>query len=198
MRDESQKYLESIATLEKENFHFLENDSLAIEMEFARLMMNSVKRLKPEKIVEIGTGFGYSTSWLMLGIENPTELWTFDTENRIPKIFDAIKYSINQLTLIQTVGDYKNLLKSGYLNNIDFLFHDSEHRIEKITSDLDVLIGKMSKKSEIWIHDTHGQVGKELADYFKNKGGWDYVQNDISWGLGIAINYDNDRSFYRI
>ena len=182
------KLLASITYLERPGgFHMVKGDTLAIEKEFGEMLLEAVEKSKPRKIVELGTGYGYSTCWLLLGtaINGHGDVITFDKTDRTPKIYSQFNMLQELPVRLQEYhGDFREL---DIFKEVDFLFHDSEHQIEKITADLDYWIERMTPKAQIWIHDANGSVGEGIKKYFDNKKEWCYKQIDKSWGMGIAI-----------
>jgi predicted O-methyltransferase YrrM len=192
-----EKYIDALKDLSekdaRDGFHFVSGDELAIEQEFGEMLYSEIKNSLPKRIVELGTGYGYSTSWMLLASTfcDNANVYTVDKENRSPKVWHRVNITNDfPVNLHCFIGDFR---KIDIFNNIDFLFHDSEHKIEKITEDLDYFIPRMSPKSQIWIHDANGATGKGLKDYFKSKEDWKYEQIDKSWGMGIAKRYDRSR-----
>ncbi len=164
-------------------YHQLRNDGLAIEVEYGEMLMHEITLRKPSVIVEVGTGHGYSTAWLKLGtyMANKGTIHTFDTQLRNPR-HDTNCPSFNKT--MDYFGDFDNL---KIPDSIDFIFHDSQHKIELIEKDMERLIPKLNKKSVIYVHDAKGHVGVQLRQYFEQKG-FKYSQNNESYGMGCAEN----------
>src|SRR6185295_12896988 len=110
--------LKSMAGVIEKGFHFID-DSLAIEMEFGQLLMDEIVKSRPKQIVEIGTGHGYSTSWIMLGtiLNGFGKITTWDHEKREPKVY-------TKLGLSPTREHNKGFEIKDLKHRIDFLFHD--------------------------------------------------------------------------
>ncbi len=163
-------------------FHFCVNDGLAVEFEFGEMLMNAVMEAKPKNLVEVGTGHGYSTAWLLLGMEanGVGHLNTFDKEARTPQVWEEL--GLDKKNVTSHIGFFKDFKLEG---EIDFLFHDSEHIFRLIEEDFERLVPLMAKKCQVWVHDCHGAFGDEVGSYFKSKG-FDYRQVSDSYGIGIA------------
>ncbi len=160
-------------------YHFVVGDVIAIEAEFGERLMNEIASTKPLEVVEIGTGKGYSTAWLMLGLlkAGRGKLTTFDKEfrnlhvNKTPVPGEFTMY-------IKDSKDIKNDLPG----HIDFLFHDASHTFEGIVYDLEIVLPRSRK---IWFHDAYDEVSIPLKDYFKGKG-WSYTWEKDSSHFGFA------------
>jgi predicted O-methyltransferase YrrM len=168
----------------KDGYHFVKDDGLAIEMEFGEMLMKAVADAEPDTLLEVGSGHGYSTAWLMLGMaqNGSGHLETWDKEGRTPQIWKQIGLDKLPIDIKVNIGDFRG---HAVVGEYDFVFHDSEHQFEHIGPDMDKIIPHMSEKGQIWIHDARGTVGDLLKDYFTKKG-WNYKQIDISYGMGIA------------
>ena len=131
-------------------------------------------------MVELGTGYGYSTAWILLALNhnNRGVIHSYDREERKPSVWEKCRIETDRLYL--HLGEFEN---NSYLpKDIDFLFHDSQHRIELITKDLDFIMPNMSKNSIIVIHDTKGQVGEMLKEKYTD---WKCENDPL--GCGITI-----------
>lgn len=166
-------------------YHYPNGDPLAMEWEYAEKLMQSVINNKPQEIVEIGTATGYSTSWLALGVfkNGSGNITTFDYENRNPHL-RGIPGKVSYV--------FKEFLKAteNLPKKIDFVFHDAQHRYELITADLDAVMPRMSKNSQIFVHDVTGsELPNMMKDYF-NKNGYEFTHFKEGHGLGWAKKGD--------
>jgi hypothetical protein len=163
-------------------YHFVVGDTLAIESEFGERLMEEIASFKPKDVVELGTGRGYSTCWIMLGLlkSGGGKLTTFDTEIR--------NFHVNHMDFPGQFKMYKKEFKNvnkELPKKIDFVFHDSAHKFELIVPDLEILLPRMSSQGRIWFHDAYDHVSIPLQEYFDQKG-WDYTWIKESSHLGFA------------
>lgn len=162
-------------------YHSHKDDPLGVESEYGEMLMDAVIKNKPKEIVEIGTGTGYSTSWLALGIlqNGIGKITTYDYIDRqahtrgIPV---SVKFNIEEFLKASDIPD-----------EIDFVFHDAQHRYELITADLERVMPRMSKDSQIWVHDVRGdELPRMMKDYFEQRG-FAFAHFPTGNGMGKAI-----------
>jgi len=172
--------------------------SLAISIKEGEILADLVKKRDPRRVVEVGTGHGYSTSWMLRNLSGNSILNTLDIKMR------KIPYKIphNMIFLNGKLSDYiyyfdKNKIK------IDFLFLDSDHQIHNIVKDVEMILPHLTKKALVAVHDTIycEEMGKCLSDYFNrldserlktvgvrpSEEKWIYKNHDTEYGLGVAI-----------
>lgn len=167
-----------------DNHHMVVDDNLAIEREFGEMLMDAVKESKAKTIVEVGTGTGYSTSWILIGaIGNKGQVYTFDKEARPPFRWDQAGIPTDNLKVFNI--DFSSV--NGELpKKIDFVFHDSQHFFELIKADLDILIPRISDGGQIWIHDVRDELNDRLSEFF-NEIGWSYKNHSVACGISQAV-----------
>lgn len=161
-------------------------DRLSIEDFHGRCLMDLVLETKPKTLIEIGTGSGYSTAWILLGLNSNKRgtLMTFDStirkpyawkvagipDDRIRKFNNAFAYSVNH-----------------FPKKIDFVFHDAGHFFEHVKEDLELVFPMMSPRGIIAIHDImySYDMGEKVKKMFEDMG-WKYEEKREGCGLGIA------------
>lgn len=157
-------------------------DPLGVESEYGEMMMNAVAQNKPAEIVEIGSGTGYSTSWLALGtmLAGKGNITSFDYIDRKPHLREIpAKAKFHVAEFLKFDG--------ALPKRIDFVFHDAQHRYELITADLDKVMPIMAKDSQIWVHDVRGaELPGLMREYFK-KNGYEFTHFPDGNGMGKAI-----------
>lgn len=177
-------------------------DNLAVELEYGEYLRKLVIDNKRSTIVEVGTGRGYSTSWLLLGLEKNGFgcLFTIDNQRRDSYLWDDVGIRSERLFLL--IGELKDKL-SSLPKRIDFAFLDSDHQIDRIVEDIELLDKKFTKDVIVCVHDVNycREMGNLLNDYFcgvsssgllncgvkqARKDEWDYKEITNSCGLGIA------------
>jgi predicted O-methyltransferase YrrM len=165
-----------------DDYHFLTGDHLAIEIEQGEKIYRYVYDNKPKVIVEVGTGKGHSTTWLLMAmVGHKAKIHTYDTEVRNPYVWDEMGILANGNLKIY-IGEFKNL---RIPKKIDFVFHDSQHNYDHIVADLEILIPRMNKGGSIWIHDVKDDLSKRLEMYFNDKK-WCYLNDPRGCGLAMA------------
>lgn len=173
----------------RDGFHLpiLGNTKLSIEVEYGKLLKDEVVKRKPNTILEVGTGHGYSTAWLLLGVNenNQGRVHTFDTEERIPLAWELA--NVNTERLNQYVKAFP-LNDMNSIPMIDFAFHDAGHRYEFVKKDIDAILPKLDKRAVIFIHDVYydGVMGEMVKRLFESFPGWNYSERKESCGMGIA------------
>ena len=164
-----------------------EEYGLAMEREFGELMYRYVLKKQPQTILELGTANGYSSCWFLLGLlkNGKGNLITVDKFDRTPKIWDVLNIPTHQMTAFIKLT--KDFFKS-FIGSLDMVLLDTEHRIEQIESDINLIEPFLNEGATLFIHDTFSDpdVGVKLKDFFMRKGTYDYESIDKSCGLGIA------------
>ena len=89
-------------------------------------LLRTLAASKPScKFLELGTGTGLSTSWILDGMDNDSSLISIDNENRFLEIANGFLGSDKRLALISTDGgDWINNNKQG---KFDYIFADTWH-----------------------------------------------------------------------
>jgi hypothetical protein len=188
---------------DKDGFHpGMKSSRTAIELEFGMYLHDQVRRIRPDLMVEIGTGAGYSTSWLLLGLlENGSgQLVTVDEKK--PEsgfLWDQLEIPRDRLTFVNgTAREYLSLY-SG--EPIDMLFLDADHTIDGIVKSIELLDPMISGK--VFVHDVNycRETGDLLKDYFlgidspklwhcgvngPSRYRWHYEELGKSSGMGVA------------
>lgn len=187
------EYLERLEALAdpkefRDGYHMgVKGDTLAIEVEYGRELFRMVSERKPNLIVEIGTANGYSTTWMVVAANQNRRgrIFTVDAVERKPYVWQTL--DIPSLKITRVLGESQNVLDQ-IPAGIDFLFHDSSHRIEHVTADIEALEPKFAEHCRIVVHDTNycRGMGDALREYFEQKPGWRYSEMMNSCGLGIA------------
>lgn len=166
---------------------FVLNQKLSIEREYGSLLMDLIEKKRPKVVIEIGTGQGYSTSWILKGLNknNFGKVFTFDSVNREPYVWEIEEIPSSRLRRFNC--EFKN---AGKLlpDKIDFVFHDAGHWIEHVMSDLDPLFSKITVGGMVLVHDIvySNDMGEKLKDFFSSRLDWKYEEKRDGCGMGIA------------
>lgn len=198
----------SIEVMKEPNLHKLTvkilramdgKDTEAVESFVGEILYEEVKKSKPEIIVEVGTGNGYSTTWMLLGVNENEHgrIITFDRQPR-PQLWHQF-YA--QTPRIEKVLGEMHSHYDQVPEKIDMIFLDGDHQIHKIIRDFDLLEPRLSHEGSIFIHDISylPKMGQCVKSFFKGEDTdlmkeigikpsplkWDY--KEIEKGCGLAI-----------
>lgn len=180
-----------------------EGDRLAVEPEFGELLHDLVVDVKPEVIVEVGTGKGYSTCWMLLALEKvkDAKLYTVDTTPPDMYLWTRMNMMIGKLEVITgTLASELHKIPNG----IGLAFLDSDHQIHNIVKDIDLILPLMKPGGKLVVHDVNycRNMGDLLKDYFggvnkkglnhcgvemPEKSNWEFYEEITRYsGLGIV------------
>ncbi len=120
---------------------------------YAQLLFRMVNYYKPQNIIELGTSFGITTSYLASG-NQAAAVFTLEGASAIAGIAkrNFEKLHLENVRLLQ--GNFEDTLPSLLLSekNTDFVFIDGNHRREPTLAYFDQLIS-FSANSTIFIFD---------------------------------------------
>lgn len=148
----------------------------------AQLLYRLVRHYQPNTLIEIGTSFGITTSYLALSVPN-SQIHTFEgcpnTLNIAHKVFLDLK-----LNDIQTYeGEFSETLKKSLnsIEKVDFLFIDGNHKFEPTISYFEHFLTKFHKDTIIVIDDIYWSKEMTLA--------WEKLKNHSVIKLSIDLFY---------
>lgn len=169
-------------------------DRLAVSSAEGKLLFSLVQQHQPKTILEVGTGHGYSTAWMIMALREESKLYTIDEVTR-PQIAEDERIIRLRGTLNEKIGEIPT--------HLDFVFLDSDHQIDRIAKDIELIQSRLQPGSVVVIHDTEycDEMGRCLKDYFAginsdrlktvgveaSKLRWAYDELKTQYGLGIAI-----------
>jgi predicted O-methyltransferase YrrM len=131
---------------------------------YARLLYRMVKYYQPETILELGTSFGITTSYLASAI-NTSKVFTCEGSAAIAAIakqnFQALQLKNVQLT----EGDFAKTLSPllSSLNKIAFAFIDGNHRKEPTLEYFNKLLNCSTRNTILVFDDIHWSAEMEEA-----------------------------------
>lgn len=167
----------------------LHSNNSVIEMEYGRMLYGAVQVEKPETIVELGTGQGYATAWLLLGLEKNQsgQLWTVDLVAADVPVWRMVDLPEGRLKVLGNtpIGEAGGQLPE----RIDLLFHDAGHGFEEVRTDLERLLPRIPLNGCIIVHDVNynRNMGDALAQWFDSMAEeWSYQEASMGCGMGIA------------
>ena len=134
------------------------------QRKYAQLLYRIAQYYKPKTIVELGTSFGISTSYLASGNPNAV-VYTLEGAASIASIareqFERLQ--LKNIHLLQ--GDFDKTLP-GFLSSVqqtDLAFIDGNHRKEPTLAYFEQLLKLSSSSSMIILDDIHWSAGMEEA-----------------------------------
>jgi predicted O-methyltransferase YrrM len=131
---------------------------------YAQLLYRMVKYYKPETIVELGTSFGITTSYLAAGNANG-KIYTVEGSPAIAgiakKTFDRV--GLKNIELL--AGDFNNALPAllAKLNTVDLAFIDGNHRKEPTLNYFKQLLTHSTASTILIFDDIHWSADMEAA-----------------------------------
>ena len=131
---------------------------------FAQLLYRLVKYYKPESMLELGTSFGITSSYLAAG--NPaTTLHTLEGSPAIANIARSNFESLGLQNVQLTEGDFAKTLQPllDRLTVIDLAFVDGNHRKEPTLQYFNSLLTKTNDNSILIFDDIHWSEEMEAA-----------------------------------
>ena len=175
------------------------NHCASVETEMGQKIKELVIETKPLVCVEVGTNKGYSSTWILLGIERNHlgYLVTFDngSEISVDTLRDGVvdNFFWREFNLPEW---HIQFVKSNVWDNpvqlpqeIDFCFNDSSHKKDETLHEVEVIAPRIRKNGIFCFHDVLliGEMGVPVEAYFKSKPTeWSYEVWPYGRGLGIA------------
>ncbi len=131
---------------------------------FAQLLFRIVKHYKPKTIVELGTSFGISTSYLALA-NSGAKVYTLEGSTTIAKIaaenFEKLK--LDNVELIQGNFERSFPVLLNKITNIDLIFVDGNHRRDATLNYFQESLKKSNSSSIFIFDDIHWSAEMEEA-----------------------------------
>ena len=147
---------------------------------FGKLLFRIIQFYKPNNILELGTSFGISTSYLAKA-NNKSQIFTFEGCPETAKIAEENFEKLNIKNTSITLGDFNLTLtkKLKEIKTIDLAFIDGNHQ-EQPTIDYFEECLKYSSNNTIFIFDDiHWSDGMENA--------WNHIKTHSSTTLTIDL-----------
>jgi predicted O-methyltransferase YrrM len=146
---------------------------------FGQLLFRMIKYYQPETILELGTSFGITTSYLSLAKSN-ARLITMEGSKEIAEVAKRNFRNLEIRNLEITEGNFDNTLSSVVrgLSNIDFAFIDGNHRQEPTEKYFKELLAKTNNDSILVFDDIHWSSEMEAA--------WETIKKDA----GVTCSID--------
>ncbi|MGH1487588.1 MAG: O-methyltransferase [Cellvibrionaceae bacterium] len=160
----------------------------------AGALLASLCASKPKgKFIELGTGTGLCTAWMLSGMCEHSSLVTVDNDKKL--VFIAKKFLADDPRVDFIVGDGENFITNAEKNSIDLIFADTwpgkYNHLEEALALLKVggvyLIDDMLPQ-ENW-PDNHDKKADALINYLESRP--DFTITKMCWSTGIIICVKN-------
>jgi len=153
-------------------------------------LLSTLSASKPDgRFLELGTGSGLSTAWMLQGMDKNSILKTVDNDEKLVTI--ARQYLDDDQRVEFILGNGEELVLSSKPNSIDFIFADTwpgkYHHIEETLL--------LLKKGGIYLIDDmlpqdnwpegHNEKALSLTHYLENRD--DLALTKMCWSTGIII-----------
>lgn len=161
----------------------------SVEQMYGLMLYGAMRTHRPQVVVELGTGRGYSTAWIMLGLaENESgELYTCDLNPSDNPVWNQVGLTPHSLTYFS--NDPVSSLTDKLPAEIDFIFHDAGHSWDEVAHDLMWLLPRLRVGGALVIHDIRHspQMGEKLVEWFDSRPDeFKYETVEEASGVGIA------------
>ena len=122
---------------------------------------------KPATIVELGTSFGITSSYLSCGNKN-AKLYTFEGSGNIAAIAKKTFASLQVTNIEMIEGDFSKTLPSFFskITRVDFAFIDGNHRKDPTLQYFQRLLDHSIPNTIFVMDDIHWSAGMEAAWLF--------------------------------
>ena len=170
-----------------------ETKSLGFNMSSDILTCSLLKTLaaaKPNaKFLELGTGTGLSTSWILEGMDSTSALTSIDNDGAVIDVARKFLSGDDRLTLITTDGEV--WVKQNIGQTYDYIFADTWHGKYLL---LDEVLAMLNKGAFYIIDDMipqpnwpegHHEKALKLISYLESR--TDLVLTKQVWATGIII-----------
>lgn len=153
-------------------------------------LLSTLSATKPNgNFLELGTGSGLSTAWLLQGMDEDSSLVSVDEDNELVAI--AKKHLGTDKRVKFIVGKGEEVILSAKQNSIDFIFADTwPGKYNHIEQTLNLL-----KNGGLFIIDDmlhqdnwpegHAEKAANLVKYLENRN--DIILTKICWSTGIIV-----------
>ena len=137
---------------------------------FGQLLFRMVKYYEPQRILELGTSLGITTSYLSLARPD-ARLMTMEGAKEIADVARQNFRNLETRNIEIIEGNFDNMLSPVIiqLSSIDFAFLDGNHRKEPTESYFKELLAKINNDSILVFDDIHWSSEMEAA--------WETIKN---------------------
>lgn len=163
--------------------------SMASDIQTCSLLRTLATSKPSGKFLELGTGTGLSTSWILDGMDNESSLISIDNEPKFLEIAQQFLGNDNRLKLIATDG--ADWMEANKQQKFDYIFADTWHGkyllLDEVLSMLNIgglyIIDDMLPQQN-W-PDGHQEKAIKLIEYLDTRD--DLWLTKQIWATGIII-----------
>lgn len=157
-------------------------------------LLKTLASSKPSgKFLELGTGTGLSTAWILDGMDSSSTLISFDNDERFLTIAQKYLGQDKRLTLI--LSDGEDWVKNNFGQKFDYIFADTWHGkyllldevLEMLNKGGLYIVDDMLPQSN-W-PDGHQEKAINFIKYLESR--TDLTLTKINWATGIIIAVKN-------
>ena len=147
---------------------------------YAQLLNRMVRYFNPKNVLELGTSFGISTSYMAKANKN-TPVYTLEGSPEIARIAANNFQNLNIKNIELVIGDFAKNFQStlGQMQVVDFVFIDGNHQQEATEFYFSELLKRSRHQSVFIFDDIYWSEGMEKA--------WNNIKNNEAITLSIDL-----------
>jgi len=145
-----------------------------------RQLHNIIRHYQPEKVLEMGTSLGISTSYMALG-KRDSRILTLEGDKSVASIARQNFESLNLKNITILEGRFSDTLSSALdkLKVVDVAFIDGNHRYQPTVDYFNEILGYTSQNSLLIFDDIHWSNQMEKA--------WQYIKEHEATRMTIDL-----------
>ena len=136
----------------------------AIKKKYGELLLQLVRKFRPENILEFGTSLGISTMYMAIGGIN-SKIYTIEGCSETAKIAENNFRKLNLKNIILSNGKFDDVIPEiiNNIEKIDMVFFDGNHRKEPTLKYFNICLEKAHKGSIFIFDDINWSVEMKKA-----------------------------------
>ncbi|MFE7082902.1 O-methyltransferase [Priestia megaterium] len=163
--------------------------TMSCDNETATLLRTLASSKRSSKFLELGTGAGLSTSWILDGMDKDSKMITVELDETLHKIAKRHLENDNRVEFVTDDGEV--FIKSIKNQKFDFIFADTwpgkffvlDETLELLNTGGLYIIDDLLPQSN-W-PERHGEKVKNLIDYLDSRN--DLSLAKLNWSTGLII-----------
>lgn len=150
-----------------------------------RLLSTLVHAMQANRIIEIGTGYGYATLWMSLALPPAGHIWTIDPD--IPRTSIALQYferagksaaiSVINQDALEVVGAFAH-------RNVDIIFIDAD--AARYEDYVEMCIPMLKRSGLVIVDGLLDEDAEEFTRWFLQHPNLDATLVPVAKGVGIG------------
>lgn len=161
-----------------------------------KLLFNAIQSFQPEKVVELGSGYGMSAMFMLLAMKGRGKLWTLERDDPQYSLSkELLTRQFNNVSCVKgtTQESLPGIVKES--GPVDFAFHDAGHGKRNYLNDFAMLT--LNPGSVVIFDDLHWNDPRFVQSDPKCYKGWRKivgsdcvraaVELEVDHGIGIAL-----------